>query len=254
MNNQLTVLIPTSPIPSHPSTSIIDETILNIRKYTDAKIIIMCDGVHSSLEHRTAAYKQYIYQLQTKMSSYGDCEIVIHDTHKHQAIMTREVLADVKTPLVMFCEHDTSPIGGIPFESICDLVSHENGIINCLRFNIFHEILDEHQYLMIDKKPTVYHEVIHGEKTILRIKCVRTIQWSQRPHIAKTKWYRNILWDHFQRDKRTMIEDVMHGIVQEKFKSLGYDTFGLAIYTPEGNQLRSYHSDARGTDTKIIEG
>jgi hypothetical protein len=46
----------------------------------------------------------------------------------------------------------------------------------------------------------------------------------------------------------------MHSVVQTEYERLGKDTFGLAIYTPEGNQLRSYHSDARGTDEKIITG
>ncbi len=253
MNNQLTVLIPTSPIPSHPSTALIEETIANIRQYTDAKIIIMCDGVHVSLEHREADYRQYISTLQSRKQHYGECEIIIHDTHKHQAIMTREVLAIVNTPLVMFCEHDTSPIGEIPFGRICEFMI-DSDLLNYIRFNIFHAILDEHQYLMLDKEPMIIAEDYSGGERTLCIKAVRTIQWSQRPHIARTKWYRNILWDHFQRDKRTMIEDVMHSIVQEKYKAFGYDTFGLGIYTPDGNQLRSYHSDGREDDTKIIEG
>ncbi len=117
MNNQLTVIIPTSPIPSHPSTAILDETIINIRKYTDAKIIIMFDGVHSSLAHRAEQYSQYMEAAVQKinMGDYGDCSFHAFEAHEHQARMTRKILEEeVTTPLIMFCEHDCSPIGDIP--------------------------------------------------------------------------------------------------------------------------------------------
>lgn len=256
MRKDLTVLIPTSPIPSHPSTAILDETIANIRKYTDARIIIMCDGVHESLRHREEDYKQYRMKVLEKelAGDYGDCFTYIFSDHKHQAMMTKFLLDNfVKTPLIMFCEHDTSPIGEIPFNDICELVATKDGIIDCLRFNIFHKIPDEHQYLMLDKEPIMYHQRIKGGVTECLINCVRTIQWSQRPHIAKTDWYRKILATWFPEGKRTMIEDVMHSVVQVQYEQHGIDTFGLAIYTPEGNQLRSYHADGRGEDEKIIE-
>lgn len=245
MKEQLTILIPTSPIPSHPDTAILDETIANIRKYTDAKIIIMFDGVHSSLEHRREQYEQYKESVREKMcmGEYGDCDVVLFTEHEHQARMTRKVLEDeVRTPLIMFCEHDTSPIGDIPFSDICACVE-DSAIINSIRFNIFDRIPDEHQYLMLERFKW------NGE-----LELTRTIQWSQRPSISKTKWYRDILNDFFKPDAKTMIEDVMHSVVQVAYDSMKKDTFGLAIYTPEGNQLRSYHSDARQQDTKIIEG
>ena len=251
--NNLTVLIPTSPIPSHPSTGILDETIRNIRKYTDARIIILFDGVHASLLHRKDDYMKYIENVISNIDigAYGECRIMrfVDDplfdlsqtTHRHQAKMTRAVLGIINTSLTMFVEHDTSPIGDIPFKEICDIICTSDEI-NCVRFNIFDKIPDEHQYLML------------GQKEYNGIPLTRTIQWSQRPHIAKTNWYRDILSRYFQSDQRTMIEDVMHSIVQVEYNEKGEDAFGLAIYTPEGNQLRSYHSDGRGSDEKIITG
>lgn len=249
MKNQLTVLIPTSPIPSHPSTAILDETISNIRKYTDAKIIIMLDGVHSSLEHRREQYNQYRDSVIQKMTAmeYGDCNAIIFDAHEHQARMTRKTLESVKTPLIMFCEHDTSPIGDIQFSDMCAWVATDPQI-NCIRFNIFDKIPVEHSYLMLNDGK------VEVGGCSYRMLYVRTIQWSQRPHIAKTQWYRDILNDFFKHDAKTMIEDVMHSVVQVTYEAMKKDVFGLAIYTPEGNQLRSYHSDARQQDTKIIEG
>jgi hypothetical protein len=245
MNNQLTILIPTSPIPRHPSTAILDETIANLRMYTDAKIIILFDGIHSSLSHREQDYKNYLEAVGAKMynKEYGDCEARLFVEHTHQAMMVKEVLKEIITPLIFFVEHDCSPIGDIPFKEICDLVekSYE---INYVRFNIFHETPKDHDYLMLDKEPVE----IEG------VRLVRTIQFSARPNIAKTNWYRNILYDYFKPGQKSMIEDVMHSVVIEKYKFYGGDIMGLAVYAPIGNQLRSYHSDGRGSDTKIIDG
>lgn len=244
MINSLTILIPTSPIPSHPSTAILDETVANIRKYTDARIILMIDGIHESLRNRTEDYRKYLHNIGGKINdrSYGDCIVRLFNDHTHQAEMTKTVLRDeVTTPLIFFVEHDTHIRGEIPFNEICDLVESSHDI-NYVRFNIFDRILPEHQYLMLNS-------IERNE-----IPLIRTIQWSQRPHIAKSDWYRDLLWTYFPEGKKTMIEDVMHGIVMEKHKHIKVDRFGLAIYAPPGNQLRSYHSDGRGGDEKIIEG
>jgi len=239
----ITTLIPSSPIPSHPSTKILDETIANVRMYTGGKIIIMFDGVHHSVEHRREQYEEYKADVMLKVDSgeYGWASYVVFPEHTHQARMTKEVLAQVNTPLVLFCEHDTSPIGDIPFNEICDLVLNSQEI-NCLRFNIFHEIPREHSELML------------GVHTVGNITYTRTIQWSQRPHVAKTEWYKMVLENNFNPNHKTMIEDVMHSVVQVAYHSSGADKFGLAIYTPTGNQLRSYHADGRGEDEKVIEG
>lgn len=242
----ITTIIPTSPIPSHPSVEIIEETIFNTRKYTDGQIVIMFDGVHGSLEHRTADYNTYKREMLKNISEekYGNCIPVIFNEHSHQSLMIRVVLNNfVKTNLIMFTEHDCSAIGEIPFDDICALVSCSQEI-NYIRFHIFDKLLKEHAYLLLDKKPI----------TVRGIPLVRTLQFSARPHIAKTEWYRQILKRYFKSDYKGMIEDVIHGIVPSKYEEYKMDIFGLAIYTPEGNLLRSYHSDGRGDDEKIIEG
>lgn len=246
MSNKLTVLIPTSPIPAHPDTSILDETIFNTRQYTKDLIVILFDGVHSSISHRTENYQQYKTTVVENIAAgkYGDCVYFDFEHHTHQAEMTRFALKKiVRTPLVMFVEHDTSPIGDIPFSKICELV-RKSREIHYVRFNIFHTILDEHKYLMLDKSPKLFNN----------IPLIRTIQYSARPHVAKANWYRDLLFNYFPKHSKEMIEDRLHGIVIDKYNDLGYDTFGLAIYTPHGNQLRSYHSNGRGSDEKIVIG
>lgn len=220
----------------------------------------MADGVHESLAHRAKDYEEYLKRIEENAISkkYGECNVAVFDSHTHQATMTACVLkAAVKTPLIMFCEHDTSPIGDIPFNYICEIV-RTKADINYIRFNIFEKIPAEHEYLMlgVSREAVLFYqgETQHSVITIPTGFPLRhTIQWSQRPHIAKTNWYKDILYTYFPKGKRTMIEDVMHGVVISAYEELGFDKFGLYIYTPEGNQLRSYHSDGRQSDEKIIE-
>lgn len=214
----------------------------------------MFDGVHSSVEHRRENYFQYAMNVARKIDSgdYGKCVTVFSEGHQHQARMTRATLDLIDTPLIMFCEHDTSPIGDIPFSLLCDAVGKSPNV-NCVRFNIFEKIPIEHNYLMLTEVEFCQVREEGKYDIIDRIKFMRTIQWSQRPHVAKTQWYRNILNAFFKPDQKTMIEDVMHSVVQSQYDMNKRDDFGLAIYTPEGNQLRSFHADGRGSDEKIIE-
>jgi hypothetical protein len=92
---------------------------------------------------------------------------------------------------------------------------------------------------------------------------VQTIQWSQRPHIAHVPFYRDMIASYFSDDARTMIEDVMHGVVQAcpldsdgnpypKGIRLqeGWRRWRMAVYAPEGDIKRSTHLDARADDPK----
>ncbi len=85
---------------------------------------------------------------------------------------------------------------------------------------------------------------------------MRTAQWSQRPHLASTAFYRDMIDRYFNPQSRTMIEDVMHGIVHEAYQregEMGWNLWRLWIYTPETDSLgikRSYHLDGRGADPK----
>ena len=78
---------------------------------------------------------------------------------------------------------------------------------------------------------------------------LRTVQWSQRPHVASKAFYRRILSENFSQDANCFIEDLLHGKVMNSFNQdgvLGWDQWKLGIYHPmTGNMKRSYHTDGR---------
>lgn len=237
---KVTVLIPTSPIPSHPSTSIIDETIRTVqRQHPTAEILIMIDGIRPEQEEYRERYAEYTRQiLYASNFVWHNVTPVLFDTHHHQANMTRATLDLVDTPMVLFVEHDTPLVEDRPFQwdEIYGLI--EGNIIDVMRFHYSGHVHEDHEYLFDDKIP------VNLDGVWLR----RTRQWSQRPHLASAEYYRRILRHYFPLDNNTMIEDRMHSMAK-----VHPEVNRLALYCPrdpDGHIVRSYHLDGRGIDPK----
>lgn len=244
-NDQITVLVPTSPIPSHPDTSIIEATIASIRSCLPrAEILICCDGVRPEQEPLRAAYDIYLARLVWLANhQWANVAPVIFDEFSHQARMTKAVLDLVRTPLILFVEHDTPLVPPIPFDQLIQPVL--GGSVNVIRLHHEASILEPHRHLMIDLDP----QMIDG------VPLLRTIQWSQRPHLSTTKFYRWLLHTYFHPDSRTMIEDVVYGpahVEYEEYGLAGWRKFAVAVYAPTDtdNIKRSTHLDGRGEEPK----
>ena len=231
-DDQVTILIPTSPIPSHPSTALIDETIAGIRNYfPTAMIIIMCDGVRAQVEHRRGAYQEYLHNLHKKYVQsidFGNVELAFFTDPTQQAWMTRETLKRVTTPFVLFNEHDAILRANPPIE--WDAIFHLLGTdeANMVRFYHWDRIWHEHEYLMRD------HIVFEN------VEFVRTVQFSGWPFIAKTDYLRRLVTDYFGPYDRKMIETGLYGPIC----SAPWDAHKMVIYYPD-NADCFVHRDGR---------
>lgn len=251
MSDLVTVLIPTSPIPSHPSTRIIEHTLKSAREhFPAAPIFIMCDGVREEQSHYLEPYKEYLGNLAVRVSErYNPTKLLVFGKFKHQAAMTRDVLQYVETPLVLFMEHDTFFLDGLPvdWEGISRVILSEK--LNMVGFHCQWEpwIIPEHEWLMLDKE----RHYIDG------VPFVRTWQWSQRPHLASTEFYRSCM-RYFSKDCRTMIEDRMvRELMAAKVafsdcgEAIGWNDWRIAYYAPEGSIRRTWTEDGREGDQKF---
>lgn len=235
----LTVLIPTSPIPSHPDTSIIEETVASVRHWhSTAEIIVMCDGVRPEQEHHRANYEEYLNRLMWLCEHRWENTLpLIFDDHTHQAGMTRAALELIQTDLLLFVEHDTPLVidRDIDWPAIYETVL--SGELNVVRLHHEHEILHESRRLMVDHSPQTGRGGLRYQ---------RTIQWSQRPHVADVGYYRRLL-THEKLQGLTMIEDRAHSLVQTE----PWGAHRVAVYTPPGDNIkRSWHTDGRAGDEK----
>lgn len=249
LRDKVTVLVVTSPIESHPSTAIIDETIATIRHHLpDCEIIIGIDGIRLEQEHYRERYEAYKQALLWRCNyEYGGNVLpVVFEEHMHQIGMTKHMLELVRTPTILFMEHDTPLCIDKEFKfewpEMVDTLT--NGELHVIRFHFEGQIPAEHRQLMLDEHPI----------DIGGVKYIRTRQWSQRPHLANASFYRLILEKNFSPEARTMIEDVMHGVVDDaviRDGIMGWYIYRVAIYAPdESNLKRSYNLDGRKADPK----
>lgn len=241
----ITVIVSTSPIKTHPGTAIIDETIATVRQQLpDSEIILMHDGVRPEQADRRADYETYIQRvLWTADRQWRNVLPLIFDEHLHQAVCTKRALDHVRTPLLLFVEGDTPLTGEIPWAAISDTIL--NGDANLVRFSHEATILDVHRHLALDPGP----QMVRG------VPLTRTIQWSQRPHLASLAWYREILDRHFPADEKNFIEEVIYGRLidaHHRDGDMGWLNWRTWIYTPPGDIKRSYHTDGRQGEDRYV--
>lgn len=240
----VTAIVTTSPIPSHPDTSNIEQTVASIRHHLpDAEVLIAVDGVRPEQEEMRPAYDEYLRRLIRLCRRWGTAAPIVADEHVHQANGIRSALELVRTPLVLVVEHDTPLVTdeSIPFDEMGDAI--RIGEVNSIR--LLHEarILEVHEHLMVDPEP------VDIEGVPLR----RTMQFSARPHLASTAWYRHVLDTYFAPECRTFTEDLLHGVVDHAWRTegvMGWNLWRLAIYEPPGNAKRSLHTDGRAGGEK----
>ena len=245
LRDNITVIIPTSPIPSHPDISMLVETIRTVRAHLpESEIIVTFDGVRTEQEDRRKSYEEYIRRALWHFNFKEKNVLpIVFSEHKHQSGMMREALKLVKTPEVLYVEHDAPLTPDRPIEWSNLIGAIRNGDANVIRFHFEEMIHPEHKHLMFDEEPQEVHYA----------PMMRTFQWSQRPHLASTEFYRRILSLYFPESSKTMIEDLLYGIVWEKCTTGGimaWYEFRLWIYTPLPQIKRSYHLDGRSSDPK----
>lgn len=232
--NDVTIIIATSVLPSHPDTRIIDETISAIRvHFPNNEIILQIDGLREERLSRKADYDEYKNRVLWKcLHEWKNVLPIIFDEHSHQTTMMKETIDSINTSAMLYVEGDAplTPDYEIDWQKCLDMIEYEKA--NTIRFHFESSIPFEHNHLMLGIEDGF----------------MKTIQWSQRPHISAVKYYRDIVLPFS--DEKTFIEDRFHGKVQDD----GWDTHKLWIYHPEGNIKRSYHLDGReGTQKFTVD-
>lgn len=230
-DNDMVVIVPVSPIPSHPSTDILDETIKSIRFHTDAPILVTIDGVRKEQEDMEPAYHKFIENFLWQCNfKYKDVLPVIFPRHYHQSGMMKYILPKITAPYLLYVEQDTPLVmeHNIEWDKLKEKI--KSGVANCIRFHFEAFVPKEHEYLMRGSP-------VDG--------LLKTIQWSQRPHLASTWFYKGIM-QLFSENANCFIEDFLHGKLQNDWRD-----WKVFIYHPEGSIKRSYHTDGRAGNKKF---
>ena len=229
--DNVTIIVVSSVIPSHPDTFILDETIASIRShFTDNEIILQLDGLRKERLARKDDYDEFKSRVLWKcLHEWKNVLPVIFDKHSHQTDMMKKTIDDIQTAAILYVEGDAplTPDIEIDWQKCLDMLEYEKA--NTIRFHFEASIPIEHEHLMFGIEDGF----------------MKTLQWSQRPHLSLTKYYREVVLPAC--DEKTFIEDKFHGVVQDD----GWDKHKLWIYHPEGSIKRSYHLDGRAGTRKF---
>lgn len=247
VNELITVLVPTSPIPSNPDTYILENTLKAVRFHLPtAKIIVLFDGVRPSCEPRRADYAEFKHRMKEKITTgqYGNATFLEFSEWKLQAEMVRTALHYVETPLIFFNEHDATlittenPRDGqkdtLPQDLVIDwdaiAGSVLSGTANVVRlYYISERLFPEHMHLM--------HGFIHYGGT----EFARTTQFSGWPHVASAEFYRRMFRTVFIPGRPEMLEGPMYGPVC----AAPWEVHKVVIYYPNENARRFRHTNGR---------
>jgi hypothetical protein len=242
----ITAVTPVSPIPAHPDTAILDETVESVRHFLpDVEIFLCFDGVRDAQADRKADYEEAVRRILWKADHdplwRPVCPFVF-DSHLHQVGMMRAVIDEIRTPLLMYVESDTPLLTDrdIDFDKIAAFLTA--GRSDLVR--LFHEevVPYDHQHLYFGHEDGF----------------LRTSQWSARPHVATVDYYRRILRDHFTENANSYLEDRVHTFAQQAYRDRGIEGWRrehcLHVYDPHGdgqNMRRSGHLNGRGNAPKF---
>ena len=101
--NDITIVVATSVLPSHPDTTIIDETISTIRShFLDNEIILQMDGLREERLARKEDYDEYKSKVLWKcMHEWKNVLPIIFDEHCHQTTMMKRTIDIINTAAML---------------------------------------------------------------------------------------------------------------------------------------------------------
>lgn len=240
----ITIVVATSVLPSHPSTKIIDETIKSIKYHLpDNDIIMQIDGLRNEQMDRKIDYDKYKTDILWKClhdDSYKNVLPVVFDEFNHQSGMMRATIDKIKTPLLLYIEGDCPLVTDLPIDWLKCIDFIDCGKANTIRYHFEGVIPKEHESLMMGTDDGF----------------MKTVQWSQRPHLSTVLYYKDLVLPNTK--KQLFIEDTFHGIVMNDWNDngkLGWYKHRLWIYYPDGgnNIKRSYTTDGRAGGLKFTD-
>ena len=240
--NNITVVIPSSPCRKHPSTEMIERTIHSIRHHLpDAEIILQIDGIRKEQRYLTDCYNEYKSRLSWKcLHSYNNILPLFFNKHMHQSGMMHKTFKHIKTPLILYVEHDTPLVTDkdIDFEK-CEKHIF-SGDANTVRFHFEARVRDNEQSFMIGKPENDF---------------LRTIKWSQRPFLTTKLYFENEVMKPYKKHDKKFIEDSFYGVLlgdYKKNKMLGWYKHRLWLYHPDRKDGIKFSTnlDGRGDERK----
>jgi hypothetical protein len=240
-DDRITVIVTTSPVARHPDTDHLEQVVASMRaQLPTAEILLVADGVRPEQEAWRDRYEEYLRRVVRLCNfEWSNVLPILASEWLHQAGCVRLALEQVTTPLVLMVEHDTPILGDIDWDGLCRVC--ESGEANEIRLHFYPQVHPEHEAVMLD----------HETRLVDGVPLRRSSAHWQRPHLARTDFYRDRVMPLFSSEARTMVEDWLYGIVHNDVEyGAGWDRWRIWQYCPGPDMRRSDHLDSRAGHPK----
>lgn len=182
-DNDLTIIITASVIPSHPDITIIKETMksLELINHKNSKIILAHD--YSDKKE----YKAYLKNLEDYVKNMDNVQIVVRDDWGHLTGNVRNAMKYVKTKYVLLVQHDFPFIQKIDIHKVIEDMEKDSKLKN-VRFNQFNN-----NQIIGWEKDFNKHNLYNKYKINQNYKYFSTPNWSDNNHICSTEHYNKVI-------------------------------------------------------------
>lgn len=214
ISNNLSVIITSSHIQSHPNIKIIKETIDSLKLINEDNLEIIITHDYSE----NVDFLNYLNNLKEyiKNLKYKNIKILTSDKHVHLTGTIRNAINYVKTKYVLIVQHDLSFIKKFEIDKII-LDMEKNPKIKCVRFNKRENIKTG-----FDGINDLFGKEIECEN----YSYTRTPAWSDNNHLCLSSYYEKLILKECLDGKP--MEEQVHGrsINEETHSKWGTYLFG----------------------------
>ena len=206
----VTLIVVTSPIPSHPSTDLIDEAIESVLKmdYPFSEMIISYDKDRKN----TSSYKTYKKKMKSKYPQFTHLEL---EKHGHFIGTFHNALNHCKTKHFFLLQHDIRLEGTFPIQE-------------CLKKKVDWNIIATHHFKPQDCDKDI-PESTHWFPIMKKTKdknLLKSWGWSERIFLSKRDWMMDKIHEYYHKGKtKDFIESIFHKEFDKLWKQQKIKTF-----------------------------
>lgn len=237
--SDLTLLIPASPIPSHPNTAVIERALDSLLTHLPDgafRTIVCHDPPSPSLApDRSNAFERYLQRLErlTAAGKYRrlDIDVTTAPRWGHLAGSLRHTIGRVQSEFVFILQHDFFLTEHLPILDLIEMMRRH----------------PEVKHLRLNRKAnlprlwdgrTEERRRFFAERSFDGVRVCQTLAWSDNPHLARTEYYSDLILP-LVGDRQTFPENVCDPLNTPE----SHAQFGTFVYGAEGQASTVGHLD-----------
>ena len=239
IEDKLTLITSTSPIPSNPSTNMLEITQKSLFKNEDfakCKKIIVFDGVPPGKEDMTEAYEQYkanAVKLTQTSPYFQNTELVFCEEHMHLSWALREAMKRVTTPFVFVHQHDFLLAKPVDVEGVIRSME-ANPMLKHIRLSRRRNMRTYWDGMIDEKVPEPHY-----------VPLCRTFGWSDNDHFSPLSYYQDFVFPRIPRKgpmERFLHRQEKRGLRRNR---KAQEIFGTYLYGPKGGGQYIVHLNGK---------